>query len=501
MKKPLRLSIANLMSQPNLLGPHFKGASWDRWRAVVKATFGEPMTAEEIVSFKEVAGGREPPKNRVNEAVYAIGRDGGKDSVASLIATYIAATFDPKGKLRPGEKAIIACIAVDRDQAGVVAGYIRGYFEEIAALKPLVKSFERTGVKLKNGVEILVVTNSYRSIRGRTIICAIFDEIAFWRDENSANPDVEVANAVAPALARVPGSMLILISTVYRRAGLLYEQITNYFGKDDDDVLAVLGTTQQFNSKVRTKIIDAAIAKDAARGNAEYNSIWRDDVSGFLGRELVESAVDAGVVVRAPQPGIFYYCFVDSSGGRNDSFTAAIAHKDSGGKAILDAAIEYRGGSDFRMGVAIDGVVELARSYHCTTLVGDNFSADMLVELFRKAGLPYEKSERVRDKIYADVSPLFASGLVRLLDSKRLISQFAELERRPQPGGREIIRKSAGGHDDLCNAAAGALVLAAASKPPMKVSSSTLERASMPTAYTHRYPDSARRTRPMKVFF
>jgi hypothetical protein len=28
-----------------------------------------------------------------------------------------------------------------------------------------------------------------RTVRGRPILCAIFDEIAFWRDENSATPD------------------------------------------------------------------------------------------------------------------------------------------------------------------------------------------------------------------------------------------------------------------------------------------------------------------------
>src|ERR1039457_1211776 len=113
MKKPLNLTIANMMSRPSLLGPHFKGESWNRWKSVIKAAFAEPMTPEEVIAFKEVAGDREPPKQRVNEAVFAVGRDGGKDSVASLIATYIAVTFDPKGKLRPGEKAIIACVAVD----------------------------------------------------------------------------------------------------------------------------------------------------------------------------------------------------------------------------------------------------------------------------------------------------------------------------------------------------------------------------------------------------
>jgi phage terminase large subunit-like protein len=38
-------------------------------------------------------------------------------------------------------------------------------------------------------------------------------------------------------------------------------------------------------------------------------------------------------------------------------------------------------------------------------------------------------------------------------------------------------------------------------KPPMVISQDLLQRARMPTSYTNKYPDSARRTRPMPVYF
>ena len=57
--------------------------------------------------------------------------------------------------------------------------------------------------------------------------------------------------------------------------------------------------------------------------------------------------------------------------------------------------------------------------------------------------------------------PLFASGRARLLDNQRLIGQFANLERRTFPSGKDKIDHERGRHDDLCNAAAGALTLAA----------------------------------------
>jgi phage terminase large subunit-like protein len=195
------------MTDPRLLGPSFSGSSWDTWRSVLKATFAEPMTEAEVATFNTVAGGRNIPQQRVAEAVYIVGRGGGKDSVASLIATSIAVNFNPRGKLRPGELATIICIAVDRDQAKIVYNYVKAYFTEVPALAAMVRSIEKDSIILTNRVEIMVETNSYRSVRGRSFLAAIFDELAFWRSEGSAVPDKEVANAVGPGLTRVPGSM------------------------------------------------------------------------------------------------------------------------------------------------------------------------------------------------------------------------------------------------------------------------------------------------------
>jgi hypothetical protein len=141
MKRPA-LRISDVMDSPKLLGSYFKGPSWDRWRAVVKAAFAEPMTGAAIAAFREIAD-RDPPGQRV-------GRGGGKDSVASLMATSAAVNFDPRGKLRPGERAYVLCLACDKTQAGIVLGYIQAYFEQIAPLRALVKSVDQDGIAAHN---------------------------------------------------------------------------------------------------------------------------------------------------------------------------------------------------------------------------------------------------------------------------------------------------------------------------------------------------------------
>jgi hypothetical protein len=59
------------------------------------------------------------------------------------------------------------------------------------------------------------------------------------------------------------------------------------------------------------------------------------------------------------------------------------------------------------------------------------------------------------------VLPLFTSGKARLLDNKRLINQFAALERKTTATRDRIDHPAHGAKDDVCNSAAGSMVLAA----------------------------------------
>ena len=75
---------------------------------------------------------------------------------------------------------------------------------------------------------------------------------------------------------------------------------------------------------------------------------------------------------------------------------------------------------------------------------------------------------RQRATFIRDVLPLINSGKVELLDLAKLEAQFVGLERRTARGGRDSIDHAPGGHDDLVNAACGAL-LRAGSHRPMRI--------------------------------
>ncbi|MBV9826126.1 MAG: terminase [Alphaproteobacteria bacterium] len=454
------LTPARAVAEPALLGPYFAGPSWDRWRAILKAAYAETLDAAELALFRAVAGNRDPPTRPVRELWVVAGRRSGKDSIASAIAT-VAALGDHRPRLRPGERAAVMCLACDREQAKIVHRYIAGHFAQNEMLKPLVDRETDHGLELTNGVEIVVATNSYRAVRGRTILCAIFDEVAYWRDEaSSANPAEEVYNAIAPGLATLPGSLLLGISTPYRRSGLLFGKWRAAFGQNDDDVLVVHGATPLFNPNIPQSIIDDALKRDPEAARAEWLGEWRSDLSDFLDRELIDTAVEPGVVVRPHQQSMLYRAFADPSGGRGDAFTCAIAHAEGTNRtAVLDALYERR--APFDPSTVVAEIADLLRQYRITEVTGDRYAAQWVVEAFRREGIRYIQSERDRSAIYLDALPMFTAGRVRLLDDPRLVHQLIGLERRTSRSGKDRVDHGPNGSDDAANAAAGALVLVA----------------------------------------
>jgi len=334
------MEIGTSLSDPAVLQPFFAGSGWDGWRAVLRAAFGERMTKAEKAFFHSVAS-REPPTARVKELWAIAGRRCGKDSIGSGTVTHIAASFDPAGRLRPGERALVLCLAVDRAQAQLVLGYTRSYFERVPALAAMVERATDSGFELRNHVDVCIATNDFRSIRGRTVLAVVMDEVSYWSGENSVSPDVEVYRAIRPAMMTLSESMLIGITTAYRRQGLAYDRWAKHFGHDGK-VLVIRTDSRTLNPLLPQEEIDEALIEDSEAARADYLSEWRDDLSSYIPRALIEAAIDAGVLVRPYDRQCHYTSFIDASSGQQDSFTCAITHKTAGDVAVLDCLIEIR---------------------------------------------------------------------------------------------------------------------------------------------------------------
>ena len=98
---------------------------------------------------------------------------------------------------------------------------------------------------------------------------------------------------------------------------------------------------------------------------------------------------------------------------------------------------------------------------------GEHYAGELVRELFRKQGITYDLAEDSKSELYLACMPLLNATRVQLLDLPRLASQFTSLERRTSRSGRDTLDHVAGGHDDLANSVAGALLLAKSERKPM----------------------------------
>ena len=122
------------------------------------------------------------------------------------------------------------------------------------------------------------------------LLCAaILDELAFWRSEESVNPDEEVVNAILPSLATTPGSMLIGLSSPHRKAGILYNRHKNYWAVPGA-IRIIKGPTPLMNSTVPPEVIAEAVERDAAVARAEWFAEFRDDVGAAFDPDLIDQA-------------------------------------------------------------------------------------------------------------------------------------------------------------------------------------------------------------------
>jgi hypothetical protein len=247
-----KVTLRRALEDDSLLGAVLGGDSWRNWRTILIAANGEELTEDELEIFRKFTGGRpEAPKKRVNELWCPIGRRGGKSRAMAAEAVYRGALCEHN--LARGEKGRVLLIAQDKAAAKVSLDYVEGCLDSTPMLRQLIKERKREELALTNGVVIEVRAPTLRGVRGVTCVAVIADEIAFWRSEESANPDVEILHAVRPTLLTTRGP-LFAISSPYARRGALWETYRRNYGPEGDPLILVAqGTSRDFNPNIAAR--------------------------------------------------------------------------------------------------------------------------------------------------------------------------------------------------------------------------------------------------------
>lgn len=460
--RPRRLmTMRQALEDPEIFGDYLAGDTWQPWRVVLMASQGEPLTDDERAIFTALTKREAEPTAPMKEVWGVVGRRGGKTNAFAVAAAYFARLIDYSGCFKPGQRGRVPIMAATKEQAREAFNYLLGIFTEIPAFAEMVDG-EPTAdtIRLKNRVDIQISTASYKTARGFTPVAAICDEIAFWFVEsNAANPDSEVLRALKPGLATFGGPLFVL-SSPYARKGELWKAFDTHFGADNKRILVMQAPTLTMHDNAHlAEEIDAAYVDDPASATAEYGAEFRRDIEAFVSIEAVRACTPGAATEILPESGKSYKAFVDVSGGGADAMTLAIAHRE-GKLAVLDAVREMPAGTP--PSVVVETFADLLKTYRVHRVRGDRYGKEWVQEQFRSAGISYEESPESKSEIYSAFLPVLNSQKCQLLPVPKLERQLVSLERRTTRGtGRDVIDhpQKKGAHDDLANAACGAIVM------------------------------------------
>jgi hypothetical protein len=251
--------------------------------------------------------------------------------------------------------------------------------------------------------------------------------------------------------------MLLCASSPYAKRGVLYDAFKRYHGRNDAPILTWQASTIEMNPTIPQRIIDDATEVDPERARSEYGAEFRSDISSFVDRAVVEACIEPGAYELPFVAGTRYMAFADPSGGSSDSMTLCIGHKE-GKTVVIDAIREAP--APFSPDAVVREHVALLKHYRIRTISGDRYAGEWPREKYRQYGISYDLSELTRSELYLAALAQLNSKTVRLLDSKRLVTQLCNLERRTHRSGKDSIDHPDGSHDDVANAVCGVIALA-----------------------------------------
>jgi hypothetical protein len=465
------MNLVDFVKDPGLLNLTISSAQ----EVLLRAIDGLPLVDDEQRQLWEDCTGRSVADYQVGhrypEVTVVCGARSGKDSRIAVPAVLYEAVFGGHDKhLNRGERGIVPLVAQDLRASRVAFGYARDYLLNSPDLKPLVSDVKANEISLSNGLTIACFPCTAKSLRGWSTPAGCLDELAFF-DVESADADVEVQMSILRGGVNFPSPRIFKISTPFAKAGLLYNDFQQSFGKADLHRLVWRASTWVMNPSIKAERFARYATDDPTRYAREFEAIWQDALSVLLPAAWVDQAVVEGLYELAPEGGHTYVATCDASGGGADSFTFCVAHRV--GDLIVQDVIKgwsRTGGQAPNLEGVVGEITDIAKRYGCRSITGDRYSAGWVRQAFERAGLTYVEAPVDRSRAYLEAEPLFAQGRICILDHPKQTRELKVLEKRPRAGGSYFVDAPRGQHEDHANALAlAAAVLQAAPQVQVRI--------------------------------
>ena len=458
-----------------------------------------------------------------SELHLCVGRRGSKDTMSSIISAYEAYKLlvinngDPHKfySIPRGEDIHIINVALSQDQAGILFSMIRQriidapFFRNRLAKEPttteirlwtdndLRRKAADPNLDLKGSIVILCGHSNPDTLRGKSAVLILFDELAFY-DESGKISGSAFYNALEPSTKKFKkfgDARLVEISSPQSMYGIFYDIYRS--AKTSNHILSFQLPTWCVNADVPYESLAEERKRNPDNFAIEYGAQWAK--SGTYGNYF-----DAGLVDRCirgdlgphqrPERNVNYYLHVDPANG-GDRYVAVLVAKQNYMSNMGKRRVRVHlaniwiwdpvPGIGLLFGEIDKQMLQICAKYRPVAVSYDAWNSKQSVELLRGNGIntvctSYNRG--FKNKIYQNLKDMMCyqpQPELWLYDDSRLILEMKNLKYRPTMRGISLVTDKHGEvkTDDLIDCLAGATAMA----------SENVIRASLPAttvAYT-----------------
>lgn len=407
-------------------------------------------------------------------ALVAGGR-GGKSYVFSAHRTiHLALTVD-LSSLAPGEHAFGVIVAPNPEQRDQCYKFVRGALEHAALAghidgKPGTDSLTLLRADGRRvTIEAIPAKRGGGAIRGRWHTSVALEECAFFQDSNYVVNDQDLFDAAFPRI--LPGGQLILASTPWAEAGVLYKKfVANHptpsiaarhlkqTGQPRTAIAAHATTLMLRDDDVNRATVAAQRVDDPLNAEREYDAQFMPlGASQYFSPAAIAACVDdtlqlgraaTDVTRRALAMGI-------DLGFVRNSAAAGVVERTPDFYSLLDYVELIPEADRLKPSQVFAGFEELAVTYEVTDVVADQNHVEAAREHFTDSGFAFidlPSGGPGKAEVYDVTWNLMGEGLLKLPNDPRLLEQLREVKKKPLPGGGykiESPQKPKGSHGDL----------------------------------------------------
>lgn len=401
-----------------------------------------------------------PPSARAVLVAVCGARSGKSRVLGALYSLWRALTADLSG-LAPGELAVALVVAPDLRLARQTLRFALGAAKAVPAIARLIETENADALTLRRpdghvvSIEALPATRGGSALRGRSLVSAVLDECAFFRDESFQVNDSELFRAVSPRV--LPGGLVVLASTPWAESGLLHEEFKRNEGHPTT-AMAVLAPTELMNPSKRAEV-ERERERDPENARREFDAEFMPIGSGLF---FDGTAIDRAITHDLTTPLSAGEARATSVGGdlglvRDSSAFVAVQQRESFFVPAEVVELRPERGAPLKLSAVCATGSEFARRHTVGSIAVDHHALEPAREHMPDdvALDAIEGGQDAKVARYIMTRALLNEGKLRIpANERRLIAQMREVIARPTPGGglQITLPRRAGAHGDVLSA-------------------------------------------------